>query len=474
MATTSKSEFFVNAAVSDWVEFLSANEQVRSQHCPAPANNYTAISPRVLPDSFHLTDDWYLRLLTIAASPTQGVHIGLGVCGACYLETLEILREFYESLNGSVPNSHYFDPTEQITAVDQLSYSYPALYASLETIWQEALSDSIALTDQHRAGQITEEQYLTSFHTRFEQLHVSTQNNFLPDFYQVSPSTFRFTGYTDDMTQQINSILPNDTASVGTTAIVVTQFYLSNNQPDSHSVPLVRFSDGWSVLEVAVPNATLSRVDRYNRARFPTASEAIFNYFQTRSPYFINGHNNVNFGNISNIMLINQVNIRPITIVSNPLVSFGNCTGEGEDGRRGTGKLTPETQEKNSIQNLCVTESGEISRCYGARNLNETNSPSVVSECQHLYNSNGKEWLWNGSFGHYYSSKNTCENANMCNDNGGLCFQWKKREKGRCEHLNYYNNKWEWVIFPRYSTSSSCKAENKCSEGGACYQWVEN
>lgn len=139
------------------------------------------------------------------------------------------------------------------------------------------------------------------------------------------------------------------------------QFRLLDGTNSGHSVPLIRLNNGWVVLEVANPNAPRSIIDFFNHARFTTPADAVVHYLQNRSPYTINGHNNIE-SYAGNFLLFTQINLRPSVITRNPSVSFGNCSGEGEDGKRGTGT---EKEARDLIQNRCSFKDGTSGRCYG-------------------------------------------------------------------------------------------------------------
>lgn len=481
VATESTGSFYVNRAVAEWVLFDAKNQQKRAQYCPSPSiypqqrsDKLEENNIQLLPPGFTLTEDWYNRLWQIAASPATGQTPGIGVCGSCLLETYEILRSLYEANAqlGPSGNNHYFDPTSQVSIIDQFASNEPNIYLAQENVMQESVVEMNALRDLYRNGYITINTYLEDYYARQIELIRSSVNVMLPDFYQAAQTSFPFRNYTQIFRDNINHYFSH--AAVGTTAIISTQLELINSRElIGHSAPLIRFNDGWVVLEVAVPGASISRVDIYNRARFATPAEAIFNYFQHRSPYVINGQNNINFSSILNTIVFTQVNLRPSVIVRNPLVSFGNCTGEGEDGRRGTGT---QTEARDFVQNRCLFSSGDSGRCYGESSSSENISTSNIMECQHLERINNK-WAWNAGWQRINynrrDTKKSCEAVNKCNINGGACYEWRAKELGRCEHLAYIDKHWKWVFYPSYNTSSSCLAANKCSEGGVCFKWSE-
>ena len=372
VTTAATDTFYVDRDVAEWSIFEAANQQQRAQFCPAPSinplkedENFASTTenflPRILPSGFTLTPAWYDRLWKIAASNAGGSIPGIGICGTCLMETFAIIREFYESDPQMEPTgvNHYFDPALSASIVDQFASNFPDIYTSLENAMQLAQAEINALTNLFNQGQISQASYIIDFNTRVFQLIVEAANQILPDYYQTTPTALPFLGYTDLLRDQINDYFAQ--ASVGTTAVVSMQVTLLDGTTSGHSMPLIRLNNGWVVIEVANQFAARPAVDFFNQARFTTPADAVFHYYQNRNPYTINGQNNIAF-HVGDFLLFTQVNVRPSVIMRNPSVSFGNCTGEGEDGKRGTGQ---EKEPQDLVQNRCIFKYGGTGRCYG-------------------------------------------------------------------------------------------------------------
>jgi hypothetical protein len=77
LADKATTAFFVNPQGSQMWQFLLANEQDRTQQCPARA---TALSMTGIPPTFDFTDAWYARLAAVGAMPADTSLLGFVGC----------------------------------------------------------------------------------------------------------------------------------------------------------------------------------------------------------------------------------------------------------------------------------------------------------------------------------------------------------------------------------------------------------
>lgn len=365
--TKSKDVFYVNRSLALFWLFQSANEQKRVQFCPShsidPNQKQTSHDRviRSLPPGFQVTDAWYDKFQKIALTKSDSSEAIAGICGPCTLQALEIIRELIET-DAAAPEAggHYFDPSNEHTAISQFSTRFPQLFAEQNLLASQARADITQLGQLLTQGRISGGQYRDDFRRITVDAQQNTMLGMLPDGYQVTQPSgitgIRFSGYDNLTTEAINTALTN--SPVGTIVLLTSNLSLLSGSTVAHGSPLVRFADGWVVLETA--GSTADRVQLFNHHRSQTPADAVFYYYQTRRPYVTaSSVNNINFQDPFSYLSIFSINRPNITNMFLSL-TFGNCTGEGEDGRRGSGEV-----EGTSVQNLCQHGEGALGRCFG-------------------------------------------------------------------------------------------------------------
>lgn len=366
MLWTSEETFYVNREVAEWARFYAANELVRTQYCPAPSS-----SPQQLfaekktevghfPPEFQLNDDWYLWLAAIARSPIDEERESIGLFGDCFLQTVEILRELYES-GGAAGLPHYFDPSSRASALTQYAERFPDASAELEQAYLASREEHSALFAAYRIGEVSLDQYYQRYRELVSIDVRAVLNMVLPDFYASRPHALAFNGFSADLIYEINHLFGG--RSVGTSVILSSQVrLLASGRTIAHSSPLVRFTDGWVVLDTSAEGVEEAAITAFNRQRFQTPAEAVLYYFQHRVPFNQRGQNNIDFSYIGSNLVLTEIEMRPLSVVVSPVMSFDNCTGEGEDGRRGS---PSPSQGPPRTPNYCVQDGGASGRCYG-------------------------------------------------------------------------------------------------------------
>lgn len=362
--TESTDTFYVNRDVALFELFKSANEQKRTQNCPALSQNPSTSSPSIskeriarhLPPGFQMTTAWYDRLRQIA-NALSGPETA-GRCGACFMQTLEIIRELTELRDPTAStDGHYFNPSDPTPSMTQFSQRFPEAFRVQNIIAHSGAAAIQGMADLFYAGAITQDDFI-QYRNRFvlgEQEELI--EDLLPDIYTRPRSNFvNVTGFDLATRGSINAAVAG--LPVGSTVFVRASFRLQNPfQLYSHATPLIHFHDGWVMLETASVGQT--PVEQLNHYRGQSPADAVFYYYQNREASL----HDIDFSDpVGNFLVITQIDLRRNQSgVTSPAISFGNCTGDGEDGHRGTG-----AQAEPSVQNLCQYPNGGLGRCFGA------------------------------------------------------------------------------------------------------------
>ena len=356
LADKATTAFFVNPQGSQMWQFLLANEQDRTQQCPARA---TALSVTGIPPTFDFTDAWYARLAAVGAMPADTSV--LGFCGVCNIEALEIIRLLHEQLASGEPpaNGHLFDMNSPAFVHAQVEARFPAAGAALVRVEQQTRSD-LELQRQNRgADPVSQMRFAQAFAALVSQRSSASVVALLPDYAVTQQVTVPYFDFSRGTTGIIDHDFLN--APVGTTVLATIAGQLlqpfQGSSSAGHAFPIVRTARGWVAIEVSRPGADPSEFAPYNRNPLDTLSDAVLFYLQNREPYVLRGRNNINFA-LNNVLVLTQVAPGANTQATSHL-SFGNCTGEGADGTRGSGP----SPAGLPIQNVCVSTSGTAARC---------------------------------------------------------------------------------------------------------------
>jgi len=230
--------------VAGRMNFKSASYtgQQSAQQCPAKGvypNVITLAQPRVanppVPGAVNL-EVWLDRLYQIATETRPEQHSStIGVCGACLLQTLEVLYEFmhYGVQPPALETSPHFFAAGTGNAINSFEQRFPALTAELEND-----SESIIVGMYGPAGSAIDlalgAQYLNSRAIR----HFLSRDglSFAPEPYYNDQRVITDVQLQDIVTRGINA--PNGSIFV----LVYNVMY--NGVEEGHAVPLIRTSTG--------------------------------------------------------------------------------------------------------------------------------------------------------------------------------------------------------------------------------------
>lgn len=279
-----------------------------SKPLPVPSSKYLRRVKRELPSEFQLTDEWRARLYEITTSTSEGATIVAGPCGACLLQTYEMIMELQQSYPNNPSFSgrggFFFDIQPGVDPMISFRERYPSVYNYLrdtprvygrDYVWS---SNDSNIVSQDFTMRILE----------------SMTEIMLPRYtWRRSPILTNRSAMIDHLREMLS-------ASAGTMWIVVLEYRLPNGRTEGHAQPIVRGNNGLYLLPT---NAELTR------AQFNTYTA------ETNNPEV--AYRRLSVGDHINFMTTLQL----VGLESKPLnfvMSQSNCTGEGE-GRRGTGYI---------------------------------------------------------------------------------------------------------------------------------------
>ncbi|MFT4360071.1 DUF1561 family protein, partial [Bartonella bacilliformis] len=314
-----KSNFIFPHDMERWNRYVNGNLGDTLAHCPAPGKKENIAKTRVkrsLPPDFTFTDAWINRLWQIAISSTPAGLEGIGICGPCMVQTLQMLVELQERYQREPlqdGNGYFFNTQAGVDLFPSLRARFPELTQRLDTI---RFNHDIP----YHVGE--------DFMTRMSRLGRAVALTMLPQ-YEWRPLTLARNQ--EEMLSRIRDILY---APVGTLWFSVAIRQGERGLFLGHAQPIIRTGNGVIVLPTNTYGTTFEQFSRYftpitdPNIVLHELSQSSSSRIQTQSiAFFQMAH-------------LNEI---PLSLY----VSQRNCTGEGDD-RRGNKEFP-----RSSLINQC-------------------------------------------------------------------------------------------------------------------------
>ncbi|BDM65976.1 hypothetical protein NFHSH190041_34280 [Shewanella sp. NFH-SH190041] len=437
--------------------------------CPAPGVFKDAIdggnstAALRLPGNFDLSR-WLRRLWLIASHP-GGTSGQSGVCGACLLHSIEMVLEMNRHGNnvpGDSVRPQYFTLNPAQTTMD----SFTTRFRTLSRIFQMQLNNPpprvFAPNDPTLVNVLSAQHFAGQI---VSQLTGGSGLTVTPSIYYNRNRHL----VEDDYRQMLIDL---QASAVGT--MFVTNFNLHDSQGTltaGHAIALIRTRDGVHALQSRVPGMPLEDFSRETMAviNTPAQLETAMNPDPQRFPYLQEAV----------LFSLSPTDPEPAEVTfDQSVLSVGNCTNGGAAGDipntdHGAGSGLSFTVPENLFQ--CSDGRCDTSSKQAAANGDDDFDPDWPGQCELLEWVRGK-WDWNG--GSYWAKRlrteQSCRAANRCRQ-GGACYRWSNtRDIGQCEHLwRNWRGQWKWFKFSYYTREKACRDANQCNGYGPCFRWHE-
>ncbi|EMK24682.1 DUF1561 family protein, partial [Leptospira kirschneri] len=292
--------FIVNKDLLDWTRYTASNLGKTDPYCPAGYKESIGRVVRTLPPDFQLTDAWIRRLYDIARSTTRQTQHS-GICGACLLQTFQMLAELqeYHSQGPLSAGGYFFDTAPNTDPFISFRQRYPHL--------DNTLRDAINI-------------FGPSYNTTWY-LTLAYALTMLPQYEWTLSNTFNTRS---EILSYISSLINSPPGSIW---LGILRWRLPDGTFIGHSVPILRISQGLVVIPTNV-----------------SSSRTLENFRQSLIPSADPNHIITNLER-PNVTLTRFTTIELGGLYQNTfdfLISNNNCTGEGGD-RRGTGNYPSST-----------------------------------------------------------------------------------------------------------------------------------
>ncbi|AGF74153.1 hypothetical protein BAnh1_02700 [Bartonella australis AUST/NH1] len=320
-ANSPKSEFVLSYDIERWNRYVMANAEEALTYCPAPGKEPSVSGPQkrvkwTLPPDFELTEEWKRRLYAIATS-TDGSWVLVGMCGTCFLQTLQMIAELQEGYPGSPRTSggYFFDTAPDTNPFISLRRRSRQLYRELQL---SVIVDGVLLT---QADDLV---------TALARSAATVTQAALPNF------TWSLSAIAIGQTAIHSAIRGLLRAPAGTIWVALAFYTLPDGRRVGHAVPILRSSGGLIVIPANLPTYTTSFQDFSLELSPLIDSDAILRQIAHQE--------GVTYDALATVQLTGVAS-RPLSVT----ISQNNCTGEGE-GRRGSGR-----EPRSSLLNQCMS-----------------------------------------------------------------------------------------------------------------------
>ncbi|AGF74298.1 hypothetical protein BAnh1_04170 [Bartonella australis AUST/NH1] len=312
------SEFVLDYDIERWNRYVAANAEDALPYCPAPGKeqNIPASKQRVkrtLPPDFQLDETWQRRLYATATT-TTGARTVAGLCGACFLQAMQMVAELQENFPGPPrQRGYFFDPAPYRDPVRELERRFPFLHRALElanTLYDVSIVPGRSMVETNvMAATAVVQVALPMFSWERSSIAIGR----------------------DDILASIRGLLAQPPGTIWLALLGQTT---ASRRATRHVLPILRSRNGLIIIQTNFLATTGGFADFSRTLAEASHPEVIL--WQIGSGLPVN--------NFTTLRLTGPAD-RPLSVT----ISQNNCTGEGE-GRRGSGGLP-----RSALVNQCAS-----------------------------------------------------------------------------------------------------------------------
>ncbi|OPA78880.1 hypothetical protein BFG04_02320 [Campylobacter pinnipediorum subsp. pinnipediorum] len=315
-----KEYFTISHELGDWLRFVNANLADELNVCPA-SGKQTDSKTRVKRDihpSFKLEDEaWQRRLWQIARSGSNNESEGIGICGTCLLQTMQMVLEILNDTSVRNDGEGYLFPTAHMRdPFIAFRQRYPGLSFVLET--------------QGRFEESARYEW-AQMQTALGHSALGLVGTFLSNYVITGTNMLN----ESQLDIGVQSVLRSSPGSVWINFIYTIN--PQTNELEGHIMPVIRTQNGMVYVTTNFPDISFEQFRQRLSRTINTTSDV-------RNRITNNGTLNLAY---TQFIQVSRRYFNPIVLS----VSQNNCTGEGPS-RRGS-KRKPEI----NLINQCDTPS---------------------------------------------------------------------------------------------------------------------